>query len=93
MDGWGTMTELEFVILPRGRVWHVEANGKDCGVAGNKEQALAAAFNWAQSSYDRGYLVSIGRVTETGELQTVWWLGLAEMRSARGAPSVRRTAD
>lgn len=76
------MQELEFVVLPRGRYWYVEANGRDCGVAASKERALEAAFHWAQSSYDRGYLVSIGRVTDSGELQTVWWLGMPATRTA-----------
>ncbi|MGV8839531.1 MAG: hypothetical protein ACWA6X_04420 [Bauldia sp.] len=80
------MQELEFVVLPRGRFWHVEANGRDCGVAGSKEEALEAAFNWAQSSYDRGYLVSIGRVAEDGRLQTVWWHGVPEPRGRSLAP-------
>lgn len=69
------MQELIFVVRRDGDEWHVEANGSDCGVLANKERALQSAFRWAESSYRRGYLVSVGLMNELGDLRVAWWAG------------------
>lgn len=69
------MQEIIFLVLLRGDEWQVKSNGKECGEFVDLDSALVATFRWAESSFWRGYIVSVGVMGADGDMRLVWWSG------------------